>query len=79
MLYRDKNCPNGYGSYMCLLVLRFYGHVNPLGSCRARSVYLITLLLSRLSPLRISILSPETDNCSSCISGRERMTVENIL
>ena len=24
------------------------------------------------------ILSPETDNCPSCISGRERMTIENI-
>ena len=26
----------------------------------------------------VHILSPETDNCPSCISGRERMTVENI-
>ena len=24
----------------CLFVLRFYGPVNPVGSCRARSVYL---------------------------------------
>ena len=29
----------------CLFVLRFYGPVNPMGSCRARSVYLTTLLL----------------------------------
>ena len=35
----------------CLFVLRFYGQVNPMGSCRARSVYLTTLLLGRLSPL----------------------------
>ena len=35
----------------CLFVLRFYGPVNPMGSCRARSVYLITRLLGRLSPL----------------------------
>ena len=35
----------------CLLVLRFYGPVNPMGSCRARSVYLTTRLLGRLSPL----------------------------
>ena len=35
----------------CLVVLRFYGPVNPLGSCRARSVYLTTRLLGRLSPL----------------------------
>ena len=32
-------------------VLRFYGPVNPMGSCRARSVYLTTHLLGRLSPL----------------------------
>ena len=53
---------------------------NPMGSCRARSVYLTTRLLGRLSPLTsiVHILSPETDNCPSWISGRERMTVENI-
>ena len=33
------------------VVLRFYGPVNPVGSCRARSVYLTTRLLGRLSPL----------------------------
>ena len=38
-------------SMLCLFVLRFYGPVNPMGSCRARSVYLTTLLLGRLSPL----------------------------
>ena len=37
--------------FVCLFVLRFYGPVNPLGSCRARSVYLTTRLLGRLSPL----------------------------
>ena len=35
----------------CLFVLRFYGPVNPMGSCQARSVYLTTPLLGRLSPL----------------------------
>ena len=35
----------------CLFVLRFYGPINPMGPCRARSVYLTTLLLGRLSPL----------------------------
>ena len=35
----------------CLLVFKFYGPVNPMGSCRARSVYLTTRLLGRLSPL----------------------------
>ena len=34
-----------------LFVLRFYGPVNPMGSCRAWSVYLTTRLLGRLSPL----------------------------
>ena len=34
-----------------LFVLRFYGPVNPMGLCRARSVYLTTCLLGRLSPL----------------------------
>ena len=34
-----------------LFVLRFYGPVNPMGSCRARSVYPTTRLLGRLSPL----------------------------
>ena len=34
-----------------LFVLRFYGPVNPMGSCRAWSVYLTTLLLGRFSPL----------------------------
>ena len=36
---------------VCLFVLRFYGPVNPMGSCRARSIYLVTRLLGRLSPL----------------------------
>ena len=31
-----------YVSYVCLFVLRFYGPVNPMGSCRAGSVYLTT-------------------------------------
>ena len=34
-----------------LFVLWFYGPVNPMESCRARSVYLITRLLGRLSPI----------------------------
>ena len=35
----------------CLFVLRFYGPVNPMGSCWALSVYLTTRLLGRLSPV----------------------------
>ena len=33
----------------CLLVLRFYGLVNPMESCQERSVYITTLLHSPLS------------------------------
>ena len=36
---------------VCLFTLRFYSPVNPVGSYRARSVCLTTLLLDRLSPL----------------------------
>ena len=45
-----KKISTQYG--FCLFVLRFYGPVNPNESCRARSVYLTTHLLGRLSPLR---------------------------
>ena len=34
-----------------LIEMRFYGQVNSLGLCRARSVYLTPLFLDRLSPL----------------------------
>ena len=37
--------------YCFLFVLGFYGPVNPMESCRARSVYLTTRLLGRFSPL----------------------------
>ena len=48
-----------------------------------QSVYLTTLfsgLASSLSglPVSVSILLPETDNCPSWLSWRERMTVKNI-
>ena len=64
-----------------VFVLRFYGPVNQMGSCRVRSVYLTTVLLGRLSPLSgltsiVHILLPETDNCPSWISWRERTTIE---
>ena len=43
---------SGYTSCLYnMFVLRFYGPVNPMGSCRAWSVYLTTHLLGRLSPL----------------------------
>ena len=41
----------GTSECICLFVLRFYGPVNPVGSCQAMSVYLTTRLLGRLSPL----------------------------
>ena len=37
--------------FVYLIVLRFYGPVNPMASCRAQSVYLTTLLLGRFCPL----------------------------
>ena len=69
--------------HVCFEYLR-PGQVNPMRSCRARSVYFTTLLLGRLSPQKrltsiVHILSPETDNCPSWISRRKRMTVENIF
>ena len=36
---------------LIVVVLRFYGPVNPMGSCQAQSVYLTTCLLGRLNPL----------------------------
>ena len=36
---------------LTFVCLRFFGPVNPMGSCQARSVYLTTRLLGRLSPL----------------------------
>ena len=50
LLYAGSGCqPRTYTQWS--IVLRFYGPVNPMGSCRARSVYLTTRLLGRLSPL----------------------------
>ena len=36
---------------VCVCLFVFYDPVNPMGSCRARSVYLTTRFLGRLSPL----------------------------
>ena len=85
---RGQRCA-GYSSFvpnqtrMFVFVLRFYGPVNPMGSCQARSVCLTTSLLGRTKSSKrltsiVHILSPETDNCPSWISRRERMTIENI-
>ena len=66
-----------------LFVLRFYGSVNPMGSCRAWSVlpnhtFTGQALSSKRLASIVHILLPEIDNCPSQISRRERMTVENI-
>ena len=42
-----------FGTFV-FFVLRFYGPVNLMGSCRARSVYLTTGLLGRHSPLNVN-------------------------
>ena len=61
-------CPRGLKK-ICLFVLRFYGPVNPMGSCQAQSVYLTTRYWAGLDSKRLTsivhILSPETDNCPS--------------
>ena len=49
--YKRGYLDNVFLLFVCLFVLRFYGPVNPMGSCRARSIYLTTRLLGRLSPL----------------------------
>ena len=48
-LWRNGKCPKILYTkvFVCLFVLRFYGPLNPVGSCRARSVYLTTRLLGR--------------------------------
>ena len=47
--FKDGTDPlRNTGMFFCVVV---YGPVNPMGSCRARSVYLTTRLLGRLSPL----------------------------
>ena len=52
IVFRKRECyPLGNFLESLLFVLRFYGPVNPMGSCQARSVYLTTCLLGRLSPL----------------------------
>ena len=50
-LFANSEDPDQTLHSVCLFVLRFYGPVNPVESCRARSVYLTTRLLGRLSPL----------------------------
>ena len=45
---------NAFCLFVCLFVLRFYGPVDPMGSCQARAIYLTTLLLDRLSPLSVN-------------------------
>ena len=61
-----------------LIRMRFYGPVNPMGSCQARSDYLTTLLLGMPSPLSclssiVRILSPETVENISWSNSHERM------
>ena len=48
---REYNVQCMHHTNAILFVLRFYGPVYPKGSCRARSVYLATRLLGRLSLL----------------------------
>ena len=74
---RRRNWTNWLGSFVCLCWC-FTGQSTHWGH-----VEFSVLLLGRLShlsgyPVLSTLLSPETDNCPSWISGRERMIVENI-
>ena len=70
LVHVNFSTPTKIYSYCSFVfVLRFYGPVNPMGSCWAWSVYQTTCLLGRLSPLSgypvisiMHILLPETDN-----------------
>ena len=65
--------------YMFWIVLRFYGPVNSVGHVKCGQFTSPHFFLSskRFTSI-VHILSPETDNCPSWTSGRERMTIENI-
>ena len=51
LYHNGPNDPNDPKGNEILFLLRFYGPVNPMGPCRAWSVYLTTRLLGRLSSL----------------------------
>ena len=59
-------------------VLRIYGPVNPMGSCRARSVYFTTLFIgqAKFSKRFTSIVHIEKLT-TALLESEERMTVEN--
>ena len=66
-----------------LFVLRFYGPVNPMGVMSSavslpNNTFTGQSYSSKWLTSIVHILSSETDNCPSWISGRERMTLENI-
>ena len=64
-------------------MLRFYGPVNP-NAVMSSSVSLPNRTFtgqaksSKQLTSTVHILLPETDNCPSSISGRERMTIERL-
>ena len=68
------------GLFVCLFVLRLYGPVNPMGSCRARSVYLILCWAGLvLSVVNQYCAHSFTRNCQlPFLNQRKRMTIENI-
>ena len=67
---------SGYPQLICSFVLRFYGPINPMGSCWAWSVNLTTHLLYAINQY---CANSETDNCPSWINGRLWLTTEIIL
>ena len=69
------NFPRKLNNIWLIEVLRPSQHIRVLLS---QSVYLTTLSWAGLVLYAVHILLPETNICPSWISGRERMTVENI-
>ena len=67
-----------YNQYFVCLSRDFTAHSTKGWSCRARSIYLTTLLLGRLGPLRVNQYLAHSDNYPSGVSGKKIMTIANI-
>ena len=65
-------------SNSCLFMLRFYGPVMSSAVSLPNHTFTGQAKSSKRLTSIVHILPPETDNCPSWISGRKRMTVENI-
>ena len=62
-------------TWFLFFVLRFYGPVNPMGSCRARSVYLGTRYVGITVSLDMLVFKCPVDNTSAILGQWERDSV----